>query len=83
MRLNYSKELEIKYDVDVLVVGGGPAGVAAAVSAADEGASVFLAEEYGAFGGSGPCLYAVWRRRKLSDRKNCKKSTGIHKKQFS
>lgn len=53
MRLNYSKELEIKYDVDVLVVGGGPAGVAAAVSAADEGASVFLAEEYGAFGGSG------------------------------
>lgn len=36
---------------DVAVVGGGPAGVAAAVSAAREGASVTLLERYPALGG--------------------------------
>jgi len=36
---------------DVLVVGGGPAGVAAAVSAARNGASVTLIERYGCLGG--------------------------------
>ena len=49
----YQKELPIKYDVDVLVIGGGAAGVAAAVAAARGGASVFLAESAGAFGGLG------------------------------
>ena len=52
MILQYSKQLPIKYDVDVFVAGGGPAGVAAAVSAAENGASVFLAEAFGAFGGA-------------------------------
>lgn len=42
----------MKYDVDVFVAGGGPAGVAAAVAAAESGASVFLAESFGAFGGA-------------------------------
>jgi hypothetical protein len=37
--------------VDVLVVGGGPAGIAAAVAAARAGASVSLVERYGFFGG--------------------------------
>ena len=36
---------------DVLVVGGGPAGFAAAVAAAREGADVVLAERYGHLGG--------------------------------
>ena len=36
---------------DVLVVGGGPAGTAAAVAAAREGADVILVERYGCLGG--------------------------------
>ncbi len=39
-------------DVDVLVVGGGPAGLGAAVGAADAGARVVLAERYGFLGGN-------------------------------
>ncbi len=53
MFLQYNKNIDIKYSVDVFVAGGGPAGVAAAVSAAENGASVFLAESFGAFGGAG------------------------------
>ena len=37
---------------DVLVVGGGPAGLGAAVGAASAGADVILAERYGFLGGS-------------------------------
>jgi glycine/D-amino acid oxidase-like deaminating enzyme len=39
-------------DTDVLVVGGGPAGLGAALGAADAGADVILAERYGFFGGN-------------------------------
>jgi hypothetical protein len=39
-------------DCDVLVVGGGPAGLAAAVGAASAGATVILAERYGFLGGN-------------------------------
>ncbi len=39
-------------DTDVLVVGGGPAGVAAARAAAQRGAKVTLVERYGFLGGS-------------------------------
>ena len=39
-------------DADVLVVGGGPAGLGAAVGAADAGARVVLAERYGFLGGN-------------------------------
>lgn len=52
MNIQYQKTLSIKYDVDVFVAGGGPAGVAAAVAAAENGASVFLVESFGAFGGA-------------------------------
>lgn len=38
---------------DVVVVGGGPAGLAAATSAAKNGASVLLVERYGFLGGMG------------------------------
>ena len=43
--------------VDVAVVGGGPAGMAAAVAARQAGASVALIDEYAAPGGQ------IWRRR--------------------
>ena len=44
-------------DCDLLVVGGGPAGLAAAVSAARQGARTLLVERYGFFGGMGTaCL---------------------------
>lgn len=49
----YQKNIELKYDVDVFVAGGGMAGVAAAVAAARSGKKVFLAESLGAFGGLG------------------------------
>lgn len=39
-------------DADVLVVGGGPAGIGAAVGAARAGADVVLAERYGFLGGN-------------------------------
>ena len=52
-KLEYTRDLPVRKSVDVFVAGGGPAGVAAAVTAARAGASVFLAESLGAFGGMG------------------------------
>src|SRR5260221_14194411 len=43
---------QISYDTDVLVVGGGAAGVAAAFTAARTGARVLLLEKYGFCGGA-------------------------------
>lgn len=40
-----------QYDYDVVIAGGGPAGVCAAVSAARLGASVLIIEQYGCLGG--------------------------------
>jgi hypothetical protein len=48
-----ARELPVFADVDVLVVGGGPAGLAAAVSAARLGAHTLLLERYGFLGGMG------------------------------
>ncbi len=45
------REIEITEEVDVLVVGGGPAGVGAAIGAARSGASVMIIEAMGSFGG--------------------------------
>ena len=50
--VSFSKEIPIKYDVDFCVAGGGPAGLCAAISAARQGLSVYLAESHGFFGGA-------------------------------
>ncbi len=45
------KQIPIKHEVDVLVVGGGPAGFSAAVNAARQGARTMLIEQSGSVGG--------------------------------
>lgn len=47
-----SLNLPVRYPVDVLVAGGGPAGAAAALAVARSGASVLLVENGGFLGGS-------------------------------
>jgi hypothetical protein len=51
--LNFQRNVPVRHEVDVFVAGGGPAGCAAAVSAARQGASVFLAEGHSCLGGMG------------------------------
>ncbi len=46
-----ARELPVLHTTDVLVVGGGPAGVCAAIAARRAGAEVTLVERYGHFGG--------------------------------
>lgn len=45
------RRLPVRDDLDVLVCGGGPAGVGAALAAAREGARTMLVERYGLLGG--------------------------------
>ena len=52
MGIEFKKHLEVKYEADVFVAGGGPAGIAAAVTAAHSGCRVFLAEKEQCFGGA-------------------------------
>ena len=52
-KIRYAKSSPVKYKADVLVVGGGPAGVAAAVCAARQGAKVRLIEAGTCLGGLG------------------------------
>ena len=47
-----ARDLPVVRDVDVLVVGGGPAGVAAAIASAREGARTVLVERFGYLGGT-------------------------------
>jgi len=52
-KLSYQRELEVRYETDILVVGGGPAGIASALAAARQGASVRLIEAHSCLGGMG------------------------------
>jgi len=45
------REIPVKYTCEVLVCGGGPAGLSAAITAARAGADTMLIERFGCFGG--------------------------------
>lgn len=48
-----SQQLPVSYSPDVVVVGGGPTGIAAAIAAANNGADTLLIEQRGYLGGMG------------------------------
>lgn len=50
--LDYRKEIPIVEEFEVVVAGGGPAGIAAAVASARNGARTLLIERYGFLGGN-------------------------------
>ncbi len=51
--ISYQRKLHVRHHVDVLVVGAGPAGIAAALAAARQGVRVLLIEPQTCFGGMG------------------------------
>src|SRR5262249_47306774 len=55
-----ARELPVHAEVDVLVVGGGAAGCAAATAAARTGADVLLVERYGHLGGLATGGLVLW-----------------------
>jgi hypothetical protein len=55
------RKARVAAHTDVLVVGGGPSGLGAALGAADAGAEVILAERYGFMGGNATAaLVTIW-----------------------
>jgi hypothetical protein len=55
-----ARHVPILHDVDVLVVGGGPAGTTAAIAAARLGARVMLTERYNHLGGLSTGGLVIW-----------------------
>ncbi len=70
MKKKCSEKLPETYDVDVLVVGGGPAGVGAAFSAARNGMKTLVIEQFNCLGGVATagghghlCIHSAWNSR--------------------
>ncbi len=62
------KENSVRKHFDVIVCGGGPSGVAAAISAARQGANTLLVERYGFCGGMGTAaLVNPWSGHEYTD----------------
>ena len=53
MIIEPSRETEVVAETEILILGGGPAGIAAATAAARTGARTMLLEKYGFLGGMG------------------------------
>jgi hypothetical protein len=64
--LEPAREIPVFAETEVLVVGGGPAGTAAAISAARLGADVLLVERYNHLGGLSTGGLVIWIDR-MSD----------------
>ena len=58
--LEPAREIPVFAETDVLVVGGGPAGTAAAIAAARLGADVLLVERYNHLGGLSTGGLVIW-----------------------
>ncbi len=52
-KISYEKKIPLRYDVDVFIAGGGPAGIAASLAAARQGKEVMLVESQSCLGGLG------------------------------
>ena len=52
-KIQFSREVPVRHDVDVCIAGGGPAGVSAALAAAEHDCRVFVVEGHSCFGGMG------------------------------
>ena len=72
-----ARALPVFGEFDVVVVGGGPAGIAASVSAAKHGAKVLLIERYGFLGGMGT-VGGVTNFAGLYGRKNGEMQQVVH-----